>query len=97
MLPKVHTPGYAIALMFALTTLFALIGNLKLVATISNFCVYAVYLAVNVALIKLRLDAKPHDPGFRVPGSLRGVPILTVLAILSLIYMVIFNLYNLAA
>jgi APA family basic amino acid/polyamine antiporter len=94
-LPKVHTPGFAVGLLFVATTAFALIGNLKLVATISNFAVYAVYLTVNFALIKLRLDSTEHKPAFRVPLSVGNVPVPTVLAIVTLLYLVGFNIRNL--
>ncbi len=99
-LPKVHTPVFAIALMVVDTIAFALIGSLKLVATISNFAIYGVYLTVNIALITLRRNAKEYRPRFRLPLEIGGwpvLPVLPVLAIGALLYMLCFNVYNLLA
>jgi APA family basic amino acid/polyamine antiporter len=95
-LPKVNTPVFAIILLFVATTAFALIGNLRLVATISNFAVYGVYVATNVALIKLR-RSDDYEPRFRVPGSVGGWPLLPIVAMAALVYLLCFNVYNLVA
>ncbi|MFI4917425.1 MAG: APC family permease [Phycisphaerales bacterium JB060] len=99
--PKVHTPVVALGLTFVVTLAFALIGNLGLVASISNFCVFTAFILVNAALIKLHV-ARPElreQQAFRVPLHLplgRGrVPLLPCVSIVLLLALIVANFRNL--
>lgn len=93
---KLTTPVFATAAIVVLVITFAMIGNLKIVASISNFFIYAVFLAVNLSLITWRIKNKEKEKApFHVPLNIHNVPIPTVLAILSLLVMLGFNVYNL--
>lgn len=99
--PKVHTPVVALGLTFVVTLAFALIGNLGLVASISNFCVFSAFIVVNAALIKLHVS-RPElrkQQGFRVPlhvplGTGR-VPVLPCVSIVLLMALIAANVKNL--
>ncbi len=95
--PKLHTPVVALGLTFAITLGFALIGNLGLVASISNFCIFLAYILVNAALIKLHMT-RPElrdRQGFRVPLRVGNLPVLPCVSIALLLAMIAANLKNL--
>ncbi|MDO6760207.1 APC family permease [Tamlana sp. 2_MG-2023] len=92
------TPNYAIAALAIITIGFGLIGNLKTVASISNIFIFTVFGMVNVGLIRYRLKHKTEndEPStFRVPLNIKNVPLPTVFAILTIIVLFGFNIYNL--
>ncbi|MAZ73998.1 MAG: hypothetical protein CMC70_12715 [Flavobacteriaceae bacterium] len=94
---KLSTPVFATAAIVSLVIAFAMIGNLKIVASISNLFVYIVFLAVNVSLITWRIRNKNKERApFHIPLNFRNVPIPTILAIASLLLMLGFNIYNLS-
>lgn len=70
-------------------TVFALclvpLGKAEVVASLSSFAALIAFTATNVALIVLRKREPDRERPFRVPGSVRGVPVLPVLgALLSM-------------
>jgi APA family basic amino acid/polyamine antiporter len=90
-----NTPVRAILAIAAMTVLFALIGNLKTVASISNIFVLLLFLIVNIALIRLRLlKGTEQEAPFRVPLNLGKVPLPTIVAIIGLAILLGFNVYN---
>ncbi|WP_179345853.1 APC family permease [Winogradskyella ursingii] len=92
-----RTPNYAIAAIAIVTIAFGLIGNLKIVASISNIFIFTVFGMVNIALINYRLKHKNKDEAevFKIPININNVPILTVLALIIILILFGFNLYNL--
>ena len=93
---KTGTPIYAIIFITTGVIAFAAIGNLKIVASLSNYFVFLVFLAVNIALIRLRFMNKgAAEASFKVPGTIGKVPVLTVIAIVGLLILVGFNTINL--
>lgn len=95
---KFSTPVYATIVIVILTIAFGLIGNLKLVASISNFFVYAVFLGVNVSLIWWRHTHREAELApFHVPLNINKIPVPTILAILTLLVLLGYNTYNLVS
>ncbi|GGD93841.1 APC family permease [Planktosalinus lacus] len=91
------TPVYAIALIGLLSLSFAMVGNLKVVASISNVFIFIVFGMVNLALLKFRLSHKEKEheqPPFRVPFNIKNIPVPTVLALLSTLVFFGYNIYN---
>ena len=76
-----HTrvPGVAIVVAAAGAIGFACIGDLTLIASVTDFAVYVVFLAVNAAVIVLRRTAPDASRPFRSPWAIRRVPVLAVL------------------
>ena len=66
---------------------FALTGRIGLVASATDFLVYAIFLVVNGAVIALRLRAPEVTRPFRTPWALRRVPVLPVLGVLAVVLM----------
>lgn len=93
---KTNTPVYAIVAISAIVILFSLIGDLKIVASLSNIFVFLLFLAINAALLTYRWTVREaQEAAFRIPWNVGRVPIPTVLAILGLLVLLAFNMYNL--
>ena len=80
------TAGILVAATGAVT--FALIGDLTFVASVTDFAVYAVFLAVNAAVIILRRTAPDAPRPFRIPLSIRGLPVIPIAASVAALAMV---------
>jgi APA family basic amino acid/polyamine antiporter len=93
-----NTPNYAIVAIAVLAIIFGLIGNLKVVASISNIFIFIVFGMVNSALLRLRYLNRGENnkkPYFRIPLNVNNIPIPTVVALLTILILFGFNIYNL--
>ncbi|PHK99628.1 hypothetical protein CGL56_00845 [Neolewinella marina] len=92
---KTGTPLPAILLITLLALAFGLIGNLKVVASISNIFIMLVFLAVNAALLNFRRQhPDAPTPRFRVPLQVGGYPLPTMLALVGVLILLGFNVAN---
>ena len=93
-----NAPNYAIIAISLVAMAFGLIGNLKIVASISNIFIFIVFGMVNVALLRLRYknrnEEKKKAP-FHIRGNVNNIPIPTVLALITILILFGFNIYNL--
>ncbi|HEY9185417.1 MAG TPA: APC family permease [Salegentibacter sp.] len=93
-----NAPNYAIFAVALVTMAFGLIGNLKTVASISNIFIFIVFGMVNIALINFRRknkDSQEEKPYFFIPLNIKNIPVPTILALVSLLILLGFNIYNL--
>ncbi|MCM4158919.1 amino acid permease [Antarcticibacterium flavum] len=93
-----NAPNFAIISIAVISIGFALIGNLKVVASISNIFIFIVFGFVNISLLKFRSDQKGKEekrPPFRIPWNINNIPVLTVLALITIIILFGFNIFNL--
>lgn len=91
-----YTPNYAIVAIALVAIGFGLIGNLKLVATISNMFIFIVFGTVNLALLKYRIkNREEKKPPFKVPLNVNNIPIPTILALCTILILFGYNIYNL--
>ena len=94
-LGKVHsvrrTPYWAIILVMVIAILFGLLGDIELVAEITNFAVFATFIVVNASLIALRVNKPDLVRKFKVPLNVKNIPLLAVLGIITSGFMM-FNL-----
>jgi APA family basic amino acid/polyamine antiporter len=67
---------------------FALLGDLTLIAAVTDFAVYFVFLAINLTVILLRWKKPEWPRPFAVPGSVGRIPIVPILALLSVLAMI---------
>jgi len=65
------------------------IGSVKILAELSSFAALIAFFAVNVVLIVLRYRMPEHKRPFRVPWAIGQLPILPVLAIVSIAVLLI--------
>lgn len=85
---KTRTPWVATIAVTASAILFLFLGDVEVVANLTNFTVFAVFISVNAALIYFRFN-KPARKGFRVPGSIGKMPVIPVLGIITSVFMII--------
>jgi APA family basic amino acid/polyamine antiporter len=67
---------------------FAAIGDLSTIASVTDFAVYVVFLAVNTTVVVLRFRTPDARRPFRSPGSIRGVPVFPVLGFVATLVMI---------
>jgi APA family basic amino acid/polyamine antiporter len=77
---RAGVPAVAIAITTVAAIAFACFGRLTVIAGVTDFAVYVVFLAVNATVIVLRRRAPDAARPFRVAGTVRGVPVVPVLA-----------------
>ncbi len=85
--PSRRTPWTAIAIVGILTMGFFMVGDIQEVANLTNFTVFATFLVINAALIKLRYDRRDIKRPFKVPVNVGWFPVLPALAIISTLFM----------
>jgi APA family basic amino acid/polyamine antiporter len=76
-----RAPWAAALLGFAVASVFAVLADLSLAASVTDAAVYAIFIVVNLAVIVLRRTAPDAPRTFVVPGGVRGVPVVPLLGI----------------
>jgi APA family basic amino acid/polyamine antiporter len=89
LLPGRQTPWIAAILTFVMAAVLVPIGSVKILAEMSSFAALVAFFAVNVVLIVLRYRMPGHKRPFRVPLAIGRLPVLPVLAIVSIIVLLI--------
>ena len=91
-LARVHertkAPSVAILAVAVGAACFALLGDLRLVASVTDVAVYLVFLAVNATVIVLRVRRPAAARPFRSPGAVGVVPVLPVAGFVATLVMI---------
>ena len=87
--PKTRTPHVAIYVAMIAAILFALLGKIKLVAGITDFAIFAIFIVINGALIYLRYKEPNRKRGFKVPLNIGNFPLLALLGIITTAFLLI--------
>lgn len=82
-----RTPIRAIVTVTLAAAVFAAIGTFAIIAAITDFAVYVVFLAVNATVIALRWTQPARRRPFAVPGTIGRVPVLPILGLASVAVM----------
>jgi basic amino acid/polyamine antiporter, APA family len=82
------TPLNAILVSTGITILFVLVGNLRVVAEITNYFVFVVFAVINLALIKSRYVKHRHEM-FHEPFNLGKFPLLALLGFMSTVFLML--------
>ena len=85
--PTRRTPMRAILAAGVAASAFAMFGNFTVIAAVTDFAVYVVFLAVNGTVIILRRRRPDLPRPFTLPGSIKGIPIVPVLGLASVALM----------
>ena len=72
-------PGRAIVAVTLASAVFAGLGDFAVIAAVTDFAVYVVFLAVNATVIVLRRTRPEIPRRFAVAGTVGGVPVVPVL------------------
>lgn len=83
------TPWRATLVAGAVAAGFTLIGDIEMVAQLTNFAVLAAFVIVNASLIRLRYKRPAVDRQFRVPMNIGRVPVPALLGLGFSIFMII--------
>ena len=86
--PATRVPAVAIVVVGVGAIAFACVGDLTFIASVTDFAVYIVFLAVNAAVIALRRRAPNQQRPFRTPGAIHGVPVLPLAGIAATFVMI---------
>lgn len=91
-----NVPNYAIIAIAIVAIGFGMIGNLKMVASISNIFIFIVFGTVNVALLRFRVKNREGEkPPFKIPLNVNNIPIPTIFTLITIIVLMGYNIYNL--
>ncbi len=89
-LSRRQTPWIAATGLLGLAMVFVLMGDTGYVAQVSTFAVFGQFIAVNSAVIWLRLRDPERDRPFRVQLSVRGVPLLAAGGVAATVLLALF-------
>jgi basic amino acid/polyamine antiporter, APA family len=81
------SPGRAIVAVTLAAAGFAALGDFAVIAAVTDFAVYVVFLAVNATVIVLRRTRPEIPRPFAVPGTVGSVPVVPVLGLGSVALM----------
>jgi basic amino acid/polyamine antiporter, APA family len=85
--PDRGTPVRAIIVVASIAAVFAAFGEFTVIAAVTDFAVYVVFLAVNGTVIILRRTRPDLPRPFAVAGTIRSVPVLPILGLASVALM----------
>ncbi len=85
--PRRRTPVRAIVVVGLGAAVFATVGEFTVIAAVTDFAVYVVFLAVNWTVIVLRRTRPDAPRPFSVPGAVRGIPVMPILGLVSVAVM----------
>jgi APA family basic amino acid/polyamine antiporter len=85
--PGRGAPRRAIVVGLVVAAAFAALGDFTVIAAVTDFAVYVVFLSVNATVIVLRWTRPELARPFAVPGMIAGIPLIPVLGLVSVAVM----------
>jgi amino acid transporter len=82
-----RTPWVAILAATAIAGASTLVGDIEVIAQLSNFAVLVVFVMVNASLIYLRYARPDQERPFRSPGNWARMPIMALAGLTSSLFM----------
>lgn len=79
---KRRTPWIAVVFCMVVAIIFALIGDIKIVAEVTNFAIFSTFIIINTALLSLRRKAPKERRPFKIPLNIGWFNIPAFLGIL---------------
>lgn len=94
-LARVHssrgTPWVATCVVSAFAVVIALsLERIELVTSVTNFSLFATFLAINGAVVVLRFREPDVPRPFRLPGAIWGVPVIPLLGIGAVVVLIVY-------
>lgn len=83
-----RAPVVAIGVSVVAAAGFIMIGDLTLIASVTDLAVYLVFIAVNLAVVILRFRAPEHPRPFRTPLAVGRFPVLPVAGLVAVVVMI---------
>lgn len=94
---KTKTPIVALALVCIIVLALSLLREIRTVALISNFFVFAVFLCVNVCVIVLRYKEPDTERPFKIPFSIGKIPVISALGVGMILFLLVFTVMGLTS
>lgn len=91
---KTRTPLIAIFATFMFSVLFALLGDIELIANVANISIFLTFAIINLSLIVLRYKKPDANRRFKVPLNIGRFPILIFLGVLASLFMLYYSVVN---
>ena len=91
---KRRTPVMALLLILIVMGVFTLIGNIETIARIASVFIFITFIGVNACVIALRLK-NGLPKGYKVPLSIKRVPVISALGILLTLVLFAYNIISL--
>src|SRR5262249_43395939 len=85
--PRRGAPRRAVAAGVLVAAAFALLGDFTIIAAVTDFAVYLVFVAVNATVVILRVRRPDVPRPFRGPGAIGRVPVAPVFGLVSVVVM----------
>jgi len=92
---RTRTPWTAIIIITLLTIIFTFIGDIEIVANLTNLFLFLTFASVNLSLIILRYKCKDKKRNFTCPVNIGRFSVIALLGFLSSIFMMGFVIWNL--
>ena len=89
--PKTRTPHVAVLTAMIISMVFVLLGDIKLVAGVTNFFAFVVFILVNASVIVLRYRKPDANREFTSPVNIGKFPLLPLFGLLAC-FLMIYNL-----
>ncbi len=86
---KQGTPWVAIILVMLTSMIFTLLGDLRLIASVTNFGAFLIFASVNFSLIWLRYTKPSLKRSFKTPLNIGKFPLLACLGLISCAFLVL--------
>jgi APA family basic amino acid/polyamine antiporter len=84
-----RTPLAAILLCSLLSMVFVFSGDIAFVANVTNFTLFITFIVINGAVIALRFRAPQVSRPFRIPFTIRKIPVIPVMGIFLCIFLLL--------
>ena len=84
---KRGTPYYSVFIVGLLALVIVIIGNIKLVALVTDISLFLVYASVNSSLLMLRYKRPELKRGFKSPLNIGNFPVLAFFGLISSLFM----------
>ncbi len=92
---KRKTPIASLILILIIMCGFALIGNIETIARIATVFIFITFIIVNLSVIVLRIRDKEMVRPYRIPLSIKNIPAMSVLGILTTLVLLSYSIYSL--
>ncbi|MFB6215767.1 MAG: APC family permease, partial [Candidatus Aenigmatarchaeota archaeon] len=93
--PKRKTPHFSILLVLVLSALFVLLGDIGVVASLTNLFLLVVFILVNLSVIKTRYRDIDRKGSFRAPINIGRFPLTALAGVLTCLGLVVFYIVQL--
>lgn len=80
---KRRTPWISVFFIMFLTILFSLFGDIKVVASITDFGIFIIFLVVNASTIFLRYKMPKKKREFKLPLNIKNFPLISFFGLIS--------------